>query len=837
MFGDNPIEDDPNLAFRAGEQRVFKTQLVLCLWIGLSSFVLFCFLRRRWPHMYAVRTLRKTLEKLQTLPTLLLGWVAAIYAISDAQVLEYSGLDAFVFLAFFKMGMAIFLVLAVLLVGVLSPVRYYFTGNYDKDNISWKRAPDAPDLSDDFPAYLWVYPVFVYVFLGLVYVTLFDYTKKVLRTRQKYLALQNSITDRTIRLDGIPRSLLRRNDPQVLKKFVEDLGIGRVTDVKLIYDWSPLERLFARRNSLLRALERLYSSNYGLKVDIYNQTRIPSVVPKCLLDSTAVRSARDKTAREKIAELTESLKAVDAKIRALQHRFDRVLGTINTTENPEFRLLPCAFITMDLVASAQMAAQTVLDPRVYKLMVTLAPAAKDIVWKNFRLTSYQKLVKAYTVTFVIILSYFFVIFLVTPLATLLDLKTISKLWPALGDVIRQSKWLTTFVTGILPPLLFLLLNLLLPYFYKYLSQCQGYASNSDVELSTLLKNFFFIFFNLFLVFTASGTFWDIISSISDTTKIAYLLAATLKKFLLFYVDLILLQGLAMFPVKLLQLGDFVILNIVGKLFLLKSLILRTPRDYRFYYYTPPVFDFGLHLPQHILIFIIILIYSVVSTKIVVSGLVYFVLGYFVYKYQLVYSFVHPPHSTGKVWPMIFRRVMLGLVIFQLFMCGTLALEGAILLAILCTPLILVTFMVAWNFERYYLPLSSFIALRAILNPFDFDKEFADDQLLRSSSPPNNEDTEAVVDESSFLLNEEPRNLRRRVSTVDEEREQFTDYTYPHLIDPLHGPWIGFEGDYVSMIQYRGVSYDHDMENADLSILLTNEDEQILRKRLQVSEWE
>lgn len=41
---------------------------------------------------------------------------------------------------------------------------------------------------------------------------------------------------------------------------------------------------------------------------------------------------------------------------------------------------------MDSVASAQMAAQTVLDPRVHKLIVKLAPAPKDIRWKNFRLT-------------------------------------------------------------------------------------------------------------------------------------------------------------------------------------------------------------------------------------------------------------------------------------------------------------------------------------------------------------------------------------------------------------------------------------------------------------------
>ena len=137
------------------------------------------------------------------------------------------------------------------------------------------------------------------------------------------------------------------------------------------------------------------------------------------------------------------------------------------------------------------------------------------------------------------------------------------------------------------------------------------------------------------------------SYISDTTKIAVQLATSLRRMALFYVDLILLQGLTMFPVKLLQVSDFFLLNVLGKLFYFKRLILKTPRDYRSYYFTPQIFDFGINLPQHILIFMIILIYSVVSTKIVTCGLIYFILGLFVYKYQLVYNFVHPPHSTGK----------------------------------------------------------------------------------------------------------------------------------------------------------------------------------------------
>ena len=550
---------------------------------------------------------------------------------------------------------------------------------------------------------------------------------------------------------------------------------------------------------------------------------------------------------------------------------------------------------MDSVASAQMAAQTILDPRVYKLIASLAPAPKDIIWENLKLTYFERKIKSYFITLVIVLSYGFIIFLVIPLTSLLDLKTISKFWPALGEFIGQSKWLTTFVTGILPPLLFTLLNFLFPYFYQYLSQLQGYTSNSDVELSTLLKNFFFIFFNLFLIYVAAGTFWDYMSYISDTTKIAVQLATSLRRMALFYVDLILLQGLTMFPVKLLQVSDFFLLNVLGKLFYFKRLILKTPRDYRSYYFTPQIFDFGINLPQHILIFMIILIYSVVSTKIVTCGLIYFILGLFVYKYQLVYNFVHPPHSTGKVWPMIFRRVILGLIIFQLFMCGTLALESAILLSILCTPLIFITMIILWNFEKYYVPLNTFIALRAILNPYDFEKVFdQDDQLFSSTSNANSNDesdTSAIlddldldldlendpIDESSCLLengggngngndhgsngdinngsitkssrqnNGEPT-ISRRKSTLDEEREEFTDYTYPGLIDPLDGPWVGFTGNFVKMIEYKSLRLQQQAlleegrnvrnENeAVISTTIINEQELVVNKKLSVSEWE
>lgn len=109
---------------------------------------------------------------------------------------------------------------------------------------------------------------------------------------------------------------------------------------------------------------------------------------------------------------------------------------------------------------------------------------------------------------------------------------------------------------------------------------------------------------------------------------------------------------------------------------------------------------------------------------------------------------------------------------------------------------------------------------AILNPYDFNKLFEnDDQLFNSGDSQSEQgstsailddgeeeggnvpilvnDGDGPLDESSLLnageeepntlvvVNEErsQKKLSRRKSTIDEEREQFTDYTYPPLIDP------------------------------------------------------
>lgn len=722
-------------------------------------------------------------------------------------------------------------------------------------------------------------------------------TIKVLRVRQKYLGQQNSITDRTIRLSGVPPELRTES---ALKDYIESLGIGSVRSLHLCRHWGPLDRMFDERKRIIQKLERAWAQYLGptwkpkSKGDGNNgrgENLVLSPAEEEIASSgsiplnTSNQDTSESNGRRSTDSVNESTPFIDPsdddddvlqiatssaslQLGATTNSFRRpkeklgflgwfgteidvidfytneleLLDTqIETARKRHYNATDTAFVTMDSVASAQMAAQAVLDPRPNRLLARPAPAPHDIIWKNLYMPRHERIVRTYTITIVIAILTVALIFPVSYLASFLELKTIKKLRPGLGKLIEGSEWMTTFVTGILPPLIFTLFNFILPYLYWYLAGLQGFVSYGEVELSVISKNFFYVFFNMFLVFTVAGNYWTFLK---DTTQLAYKLAESLVRFSLFYIDLIVLQGIAMFPFRLLQLGSII-------QFPFHIMSCWSPRDYR-NLYRPPVFNYGINLPQPILIFIIVILYSVISTKILFFGTIYFMFGYMTYKYQLMFTMVHPQHSTGQSWVLIMRRVCLGIVLFHLTMAGILALQKAYFLATLLGPLPIATFLFWYNFEESYVPLSYFIALTAIetigsgtggvasstVSFVENDEEHAMEHgtvrhhQTEPVSPPTEAETIPSDNRSSAersrVANHNPTSSTRiqrypgnkgvpffksaarrfvdagipnfRVrsfsvsKTLDEERERNQKYVNPHLIRPLDGPWIGIEGD-------------------------------------------
>ena len=304
-------------------------------------------------------------------------------------------------------------------------------------------------------------------------------------------------------------------------------------------------------------------------------------------------------------------------------------------------------------------------------------------------------------------------------------------------------------------------------------------SRGEVELSLISKNFFFTFFNLFLLFTLFGTaatFYGFLENMQkrfrDAATIASVLAQSLESLAPFYINFLVLQGLGLLPFRLLEFGSVTMYPI-------NFLSAKTPRDYA-ELLTPPRFSYGQSIPQTILIFIICIVYSIFPSSwlICLFGLLYFTLGELIYKYQILYAMDHHHHSTGRAWPMICSRVLVGLFVFQIAMIGILTLRGtslrpvSIARPIFLSPLPPLTIWFNYYFSRNYEPLMNFIALESIDRHLPGGGEVSPPPSS-TFSPPSN------VDRDAFPIRLGRQDLGLRLKK----------YVNPSLILPLEHAWL------------------------------------------------
>lgn len=96
--------------------------------------------------------------------------------------------------------------------------------------------------------------------------------------------------------------------------------------------------------------------------------------------------------------------------------------------------------------------------------------------------------------------------------------------------------------------------------------------------------------------------------------------------------------------------------------------------------------------MHILIFIVVLCYSVISPLVIIPGVVYFGMAWLVYKNQLLYVYTKQSEANGKHWLMAYKRSVIGLGLFQFLTAGLLSAKKAPYAAIVCGALMPFTYL-------------------------------------------------------------------------------------------------------------------------------------------------
>ncbi|BEI86180.1 hypothetical protein CcaverHIS002_0604670 [Cutaneotrichosporon cavernicola] len=742
-----------------------QTQLMLSLGVGLTSFLVFSFLRTRWQLVYMPRTkLQDFSPAAAHVPDVqqrgwrrLFGWIIPTLRTSDYVVLQTVGLDASVLLSFFFMCfclfglfslLSFFEVVATLILepdGVEDPVDAMgFSNAWPVLNGTNMKRSFEEILKDPRPPTT-VYITFVYIFTGLTLWFLHRNYHYFVNARQAFnLGLIHSVSSRTVIVTQVPHYL--RGDRQ-LAEFFEGCG-WRVESVSIGRHVHPIRVALDMRTCALRNLERAWVDWLGNPAKAEGYT--PDIYSKAMRNvnggAPRQRSPEDETDTTPLVQSTgdvsttygsteldpEVLRREFSDIHTAKprpklrpHWFGAKVDAISYWEKKfeaadeevrhlrktgEFPATHVAFVTFDDVKDTQCAAQVVTYREHSQIVTNLAPEPRDIIWKHVNMTRRSASIRDIVIMGIMTMV---LLFLTLPtnaaFASLLSDKLIKKRAPWLWNLMNNDERLKAFIQTTLPSILVATFNSLIPFLLEWLSYMQGFRSRSAVEFSLLRKYYLFLVLSVLLIFLVASTWlkWFELDLGNNPSEIPRKLAESLRSSNArnFMVSYVCLQGMAMMPLQFLNLGPLCSL-------VFSRMFARTPRDFA-EANAPPEINYGWVMSPPLLIFTIAMVYSVESPLVVMFAAVYFGMAYFVYKYKLLFVYFKPFEAGGTAWGITFRRMIWGLLLFQVFVTGLFSLRKKPTAVLFMVALLVYTSWWGYVMNRDFTPLSDYTALSNI----------------------------------------------------------------------------------------------------------------------------
>ncbi|KAI8344019.1 hypothetical protein BC941DRAFT_497389 [Chlamydoabsidia padenii] len=728
-------------------QSGLTTQLIICGSIGLLCFLLFCFLRTRWPIIFAPRKSMKR-RKPPSLPDTFFGWILPLLRISKTEMLDKVGLDAVIMLDFIVMGIKIFSLCSFFGVVVLIPISTT-TGNFTDPLLNPVDHLSITVVNESSP-YLIAYLVFTYFFTIITWFFLQQNYHSYVYMRARYLLqLSNSLVCRSVIVTGLPEEL--RTD-EALANYFENLGVGVVVSCHVVRHVKKLGHILRQRARTLDKLEEAYARYWGnpCTIDnyhpdlilqeshrIHNQKKVAPTtnqdqtstcpttddddesindepipqrtnkvidipnnnsdnanpIEKCKMQDTIMELGRRPQVRLGFLGLFgEKVDAIDHYSNMFDY-WDK--KAIEARASPEFDMTSVGFVTFEKMGSAMIASQIAINPVPFRCRTANAYEPRDVLWKNIHVSGKQRVVRDILVWSATTALVVFWTVPISFISSFTSIEAIIKVAPGLGDFINGHKVLQNIIQGLVPTVLVNIFMQLLPLILDYLGVLQGLRARSAISESTLSKYFFFLIFNVLLVFTIVSTALNTLVILFERpTEIAQILASSLPKVSPFFINYTILQGLLLMPLNLLLLGSLIVRGF-SIYFLAK-----TPRNHA-NARSPDAFNYGSSYPQPLLIFIIVLEYSTIAPAICVFGTLYFVMAYIVFKYQFLYVYFRPYEAAGHLWTMVFPRIIVGMILFQLTMLGLFILKDSYVLGAFCVPLVVLTLIFKYTIDAAY----------------------------------------------------------------------------------------------------------------------------------------
>ncbi|KAF7726265.1 hypothetical protein EC973_008975 [Apophysomyces ossiformis] len=238
---------------------------------------------------------------------------------------------------------------------------------------------------------------------------------------------------------------------------------------------------------------------------------------------------------------------------------------------------------------------------------------------------------------------------------------------------------------------------MLPWILLEISKQQDFISYSELEDCVLGRYYHFAIFNVLIVFLLGTAFLSTMLDVFyEPAKLLQLLANSLPQGANFFLNYILFNS-STHAMELLQLGS----QLFGHLCVTLPCVARTPRMLA-RYTSPWSFPYYYYYPNHILVLVITLTYSVIQPLVLVFALIYFTLALNTFRHQFAYCYIRRYESGGsRHYRRMARYTSDGLIIFQLTMVGLLYLKGVLAAATAILPLIVFTIWTKYKLSQLF----------------------------------------------------------------------------------------------------------------------------------------
>ncbi|KAE8229330.1 hypothetical protein CF326_g5702 [Tilletia indica] len=683
-------------------------------WIGfsLATILLFQLLRPNNKIVYAPKV--KYAEKEEKAPPKVadgfFSWLPPLFKYHEVDLLPIIGLDAVTFLRFLRMCRYLTLALAILMSVVLMPINIAYNAQHPSKAKQGISILDRISMSRVKGSYLWAHVAMSYLgalmSIGFIF---FNY-KRMLILRQAWYRspeYQSQFHSRTLMITGVKKQM---QSDEALSGVLSSIGMPYpTTEVHIGRVVGALPDLIEKHNDLVRALERVFATY------LKDPNNLPSKRPTVTVGGSLGCGGKRVDA---IDYYTDQINKCEGAIENWRERIGE--------KKPE----SYGFASLAAVSYAHAAARSLKNKKPRGLVIDLAPAPKDIIWKNLNLTQAERFRSSIVGFLLLCVLLFFnavpllAVSLITNMASFRSLNGLG----FLNSWFEASQWSFAAVAALVPPAITGVMGYFLPIGMRRLAKYRGVLTKSRLDRVIVGQYFSFLIISQFLIFTLIGIM---------ITQIAYIVrAATQAK--QNYKDILIniqesLPGqikrqyfltsnywLTWLPLR----GFLAVLDLaqVIKLLLVwfqKGFFGRTPRDVR-EYTKPPNFDYAVYYANLLFMFAVAMLYAPLVPLVVIFSSAAFWVSSLVYKYQLMYVFTTKNESGGRLWRVVVNRMLVCIVFMQLILTLAIALDQGYIKSVATLPPIL--FVLAFKmycrktFDRHftwYIPTAGELAKEVV----------------------------------------------------------------------------------------------------------------------------